>query len=552
MCLISKHFTAKINSCKWINEKGVFNNCFCVFRFADRQNQLKLEAEEIGDNEGEESPADDDEEEVEHKNEKSLENKEKRKERLKRLLQEKSYKTADETENNKDNELGNETSNELQDEKCEERDNNKEDKMDCSEGDTISTENVHKIINQDDNKGNAFIGDDIQQDKSKSKENNVELDTLSQNKVVSENESVKTIDSDTTEIVTNKKITTSVNHPIKSIETLKDLESRDNVDNVQSISDDSNKLESDVDELHLLQKLHSGTEVNTSTLESSDSETPIAISDTLQSNGDSDKMASSDVISIENSSYSESEINKELTDSRDIDEPNKFVEETVDVNTELECSNMGIKKKQVKTNNDEYNESIEDILLASTDDEVEIDRSLKPTNDNECVNLKDDSISIGDTVVEGQNQDDGSSVDSIACVSSNEDSPAESNMDTKIVITNTEGKNEKTATVVNTEDSLESENSVQSVHVIESKSSSDKELDTVEGTISNEERVNISKELAEGHQKAIVSEEMKDTFGKSTGTLGDKEKKDTPEKRTDSISGDQTIEHRDDKNCNKL
>lgn len=80
---------------------------------------------------------------------------------------------------------------------------------------------------------------------------------------------------------------------------------------IQSLSDDDgNEVGSDVDELHLLQKLHSDHERwSDSSLESSDSESPIAISDSSDANSDEVKKTKEeklcDIISIENSSYSD-------------------------------------------------------------------------------------------------------------------------------------------------------------------------------------------------------------------------------------------------------
>lgn len=183
-------------------------------------------------------------------------------------------------------------------------------------------------------------------------------------------------------------------------------EEPEKVDAVHSISDESNLVGSDIDELHLLQKLHSGNEINSSTLESSDTDTPIDISDTLQSSSDNKRKQTSDVISIENSSYSETDANKDNQKEDDMDRPvlaviaEEHMEETVE--EMVKAVTPSPKKRTDQTNNDEYNDSVENILLASSDDEPEETKDASPVTEDMSVNLKDDAISIGDTVVEGE------------------------------------------------------------------------------------------------------------------------------------------------------
>ncbi|KOB58650.1 Daxx, partial [Operophtera brumata] len=69
---------------------------------------------------------------------------------------------------------------------------------------------------------------------------------------------------------------------------------------------------------------------------------------------------------------------------------NKIVTESVDVQMEIECSSAGVEKKINKSNNDEYNESVEDILLASSDEETNKDAEKS----------RGDPISIDETNVE--------------------------------------------------------------------------------------------------------------------------------------------------------
>ncbi|XP_060809862.1 daxx-like protein [Amyelois transitella] len=341
-------------------EVEVFN------KFADKQNQLKLEAEEIGDKEAEESPVESEEEEI--VDEESLENKDKRKERLKRLLQEKSKKNNLERENDTAD-----TASILQ--------NNRESNDESVTTEQNVTDDVEmKYVEEGDNK------------QSKDQDSNIE------------------------EISVNK---------------------GDNIDNKKteveaSKVESTNTIESDIDELHLLQKLYSENEVNSSTVDS-DSEAHISISDTL----DSDSADKKSVISIENSSYSESEIGKIETSETDMGKNNDkskhmdavsapttdIIKEPVVVNMEIGLSESSEKKKQIQTNNDEYNESIEDILLASTDEDTadndnsENHKASEPASDDspgsvdhcgivdnlssveDTVNLKDDNLSIGETVV---------------------------------------------------------------------------------------------------------------------------------------------------------
>lgn len=457
---------------------------------------------------------------------------------MKRLLQEKSKKAAAETEKQKEK-TDSKTDSGLQDKE------HNADKNDIAK-DTQQKQDDTDVQNNKDNENKKQSENKIDIEKDTNQDR---IKTTPENKDVSENESVKTIDSDSTseketkiQMVENEKINQNITSSAKN-----------KTEIAHSISDDSSKLESDVDELHLLQKLHSENEINSSTLESSDSETPIAISDTLGSSSDANKKVSSDVISIENSSYSESEVTKELPDTKGAENmENKIIEEVVDSNTELECSNIGIEKKQARTNNDEYNESVEDILLASTDDEVETEKSVKPIDDEECVNLKDDSLSIGDTVVEGVDeqqdsshvkQDDASSIESVACVSLKDDSPVEVNMeegDEKISATDNDvQKNGNTIieSIENTDlNSTEIENSVQSVQMIELKeSSSEKEMDVIdESSLDDKGKENSSDEVMDTID-SNETDKPTETIEISTKSMDSESKEKSPEEVIDTI-----------------
>ncbi|XP_075987042.1 uncharacterized protein LOC142983824 [Anticarsia gemmatalis] len=312
-------------------ETEIFN------KFADRQNQLKLEAEEIGDKEAEESPIESEEEDVNEESG-SLENTEKRKERLKRLIQEKAKKT-DEKENQPSN------------------------KDEAIESITQTPEEVQA---EDVNKENT---------ENKDSENKTEEDNK-MNVDESPNDD-KTIPNETETYI---------------------------------LSDDSNELRSDIDELHLLQKLHSENEEHSSTVDTSDSESAIDISDSLES-GDNKEQSKelSDVISIENSSYSENEdeimINTQVsnTDSVQlISEDNTLNESAVPVDESAitaESSKAG-SVQATHTNNDEYNEAVENILLASSEEDD------GDSQDAPCVNLRDDLISIDETCIGGTSSTD--------------------------------------------------------------------------------------------------------------------------------------------------
>ncbi|CAB3254751.1 unnamed protein product [Arctia plantaginis] len=313
-------------------ETEIFN------KYADRQNQLKLVGEEIGDKEAEESPVESEEEEANDDNA-SLENTEKRKERLKRLLQEKSKKTAEEKNSQSSNE--------------EQKNINDETIRTTAEVENISKAepNLKEIEKKDE--------EDIRENKEDS------------------------------------------NHePSQATETL-------------TLSDDSKDLESDIDELHLLQKLHSGNEDLSSSIDSSDSDSPIAISDSLESSDNGKKSADDDVISIENSSYSENEsdkvedsqmmgnvqyLNEDSTPSQEAEITSIVDENAMEVDLNSDKDEQAVIKAPFQTKNAECDEAVENILLASSEDSNNCDSQEEITG-SVCVNLRDDLISIDETVV---------------------------------------------------------------------------------------------------------------------------------------------------------
>lgn len=285
-----------------------------VFRFADRQSQLKLEAEEICDKDAEESPVDDEEEEETNEEASSLEEKkEKRKEKIRQLLQIKKKMPVEELEN---------------------------DIKETGENQSCVENVVHENENQ-------------------------------VKETIEEGTGAKNVDTDLTEQSKPMQI-------------------------VLSVSDDSNKVTSDVDELNLLQKLHSENEINTSTLESSDTDTQILnISESLTSSESVTNVA--DIISIENSSYSEAEIDKDVEGLRP-----PIVE--IEMSTKVYDSNAVPDTQEQnyvpQTSNQEYNDSIGNILLASSEDELAEKNDNDSENEETCMNLQYDAISIGETIVQ--------------------------------------------------------------------------------------------------------------------------------------------------------
>ncbi|XP_026764156.2 daxx-like protein [Galleria mellonella] len=323
-------------------EAEVFN------KYADKQNQLKLEPEEIGDKEAEESPIETEDDEAEAADEALLENKNRRKERLKRLLQEKSKKTGEENQEN----------------------------------------NTKLPKNSMDDKENSPI------------------ESLGQAEVEKTMEMVSKNQNSVKDSIIDEELKDNTNKTSTSSTVPDDNESKVS-DNQKSYSDYEDVLESDIDELHLLQKLHSENEIYSSSSESSGSESPIAISDTLD-DSDDERKDNSDVISIEDSSYSDSETDRSAQSNIVNSEISKTTEKIVSENVisnDIEMESIaGIEKNEISTNNNECTESIEDVLLASTDDEADANVEVN-SEKSHCVNMADDHMSIGETVIDGINKD---------------------------------------------------------------------------------------------------------------------------------------------------
>ncbi|XP_072935025.1 uncharacterized protein [Epargyreus clarus] len=277
-------------------------------KYADKQNQLKLVAEEIGDKEADESPVESEDDEA-NDDSNSLEDKQKRKERLRRLLHEKTKKMSAEKENISANEP---------------KVDNKE--AEVKEAVETSTEKTEGKL--------STIPEKIENDKKEEEIQEVIKDTESE---VVNDDTIKSITEEATPSTDEKQ--------------------------EKSIDDETFDVDSDIDELHLLQKLYSENEINSS--HDSDSDTPIAISDTLDSDsdtGNNKKQQDFDIISIENSSYSESEMTKEERSKEAESESAK--EKRIDglllQNAEIELPSMP-KNKVI-----DYDENI---LLASSDEE---------------------------------------------------------------------------------------------------------------------------------------------------------------------------------------
>lgn len=300
----------------------------------DRQNQLKLVAEEINDKEAEESPVETEEEDIDEDN--PLTNKQKRKERLKRLLQERNRKT-EEKENNPEAE-------------------NEDNKDDDSKNDKTSKLEEEYKFQEDNSNKDVYVDNDTQQRHE--------------------------VDSDKSNVREKREETTQT------------IEIEDKKETDESDKNEENEFESDIDELHLLQKLHSENESDVSTLESSGSDSPIAISDTLESDSDvENKNPASDVISIENSSYSESESTVDgLPKQNEVDCIKKSkVEDLVSNAFEIEYSTDSLCRTESEN-------IVENILLASSDDE---NSNKLGEFEGTSINLKDDDISISETTIDG-------------------------------------------------------------------------------------------------------------------------------------------------------
>ncbi|CAH0722394.1 unnamed protein product, partial [Brenthis ino] len=175
--------------------------------------------------------------------------------------------------------------------------------------------------------------------------------------------------------------------------------------------DDSDDVASGIDELNLLSKLYSENELDSSQ-DCSDSDVSVITLDTLGTDSENENvpwLISEDVISIENSSYSESESTMDGQNKKAC--PTPIVEDIKNKDTELEISLIA------DNENDTREEIVENILLASSDEE-----NTNPIQENiDCINLRDDSLSISETMLVGETCEKESvdNDDSIVCVNEN-------------------------------------------------------------------------------------------------------------------------------------
>lgn len=161
-------------------------------------------------------------------------------------------------------------------------------------------------------------------------------------------------------------------------------------------NNDTNKiLAIDGDELNLLEKIHSGSEINS--LSESDSNTTVAISDsTVSTDTVVQNTNSNDKDNFTISSYSDEDNNRDSTTN--------LVQENIEQNQNdgLKESDSNLENYSIKSTNGEYTEPIEDILLASTEEESIFEDSQVEDGDScglNFVNLNDDAITIEDTII---------------------------------------------------------------------------------------------------------------------------------------------------------
>lgn len=155
---------------------------------------------------------------------------------------------------------------------------------------------------------------------------------------------------------------------------------------------DDGTVASGIDELNLLSKLYSENELDSSQ-DCSDSDVSVITLDTLETDSENEngpRLISEDVISIENSSYSESESTMDGQDKKACLTP--IVEDIKNKGTEFEISLIADNESDMRE------EIVENILLASSDEE-----NSNPVQENiDCINLRDDSLSISETMVVGE------------------------------------------------------------------------------------------------------------------------------------------------------
>ncbi|XP_013166912.1 PREDICTED: uncharacterized protein LOC106117249 isoform X2 [Papilio xuthus] len=365
-------------------EKAYKKETELLNKYAQKQNQLHLEPTEIEEKDADNSPVESDDEIDDDSD--LLDDSQKRRDRLQRLLDEKESRKINlsNTEQQGDNKNGPETESllieskenevetiheENQDiidvEKSKQIDDKMEAEIDYEGRNLVEKINIttnvgctSDVINADDFNKEQILLDDVEE--------------------IEDNEIVEEIDiSPETAVV--------------------DLVSNINEEeNIQLLCDDFYG-----DELNLLEKLNSGNE--TSSPDPSDLEdSPIAISDSFDSNSESENYETYDVISIGNSSCSETETNTvENNTNNSVQNKNTSQENnaTVSENTvTCDLSNKIINKRNIEPDR-RRTISVKDITPSEDESENILLAYSEDEEFSKCINLQDNSLTIGETMV---------------------------------------------------------------------------------------------------------------------------------------------------------
>ncbi|XP_068629064.1 myb-like protein X [Battus philenor] len=372
---------------KKLNENKIMadtNMVELLNRYADKQRQLRLEATEIGDKEADESPIESEDEEI-NDNSNSLDSRQKRKDRLRRLLEEKSKKSLIKKAEHSSSESKQDT---LVDSlSCKNKDDARmnvglvevrkvneiefgRDKNDISK--ITNSGHLETIINKND------INMELQnKDKDQTEDSKGQTYVEIPDDISEEEDKVTAIDEEHTDSANDSKFVHGDN------KTAGKTDSKNNDDDsICLISDDS-----DGDELNLLQKLHSESEMSS---DSSDNEAKIVDSDTFNSNSEFEEDGNYNVISLEDSSSSEFESRKDYISKDNIQVKNT----TLNKESVVYNSVHNVVDEEIKDTDNEK------ILLASSEDEDNLNENdTKYDDESECINLKDDVLSISETCI---------------------------------------------------------------------------------------------------------------------------------------------------------
>ncbi|XP_014369444.2 uncharacterized protein LOC106719596 [Papilio machaon] len=348
-------------------------------KYAQKQNQLHLEPTEIDEKDADNSPVESDDEVDDDSD--SLEDSQKRRDRLQRLIDEKESKKNN--LNNKEQQgLENENGPETESLSIEGKENETE-TINVKDQDIIYVEKSKQIEEK------------METETDYDRRNLVEKINITTNfvgalDVINEDDFQKEqiLSEDVEEIMSDE---TVQDIDVSPKTTVVDLDSNLNEEeNIHLLCDDFYG-----DELNLLEKLNSGNE--TSSPDSSDlDDSPIAISDSFDSNSESEHYETYDVISIGNSSCSETEITTSEENKITSIENNDTVISDNGVACDLSSkvqTNRNIepdKRKTISINDITPSEDeSENILLAYSEDE----------GCSKSVNLQDNSLTIGETFV---------------------------------------------------------------------------------------------------------------------------------------------------------